>query len=1159
MNKSFALIGLLVLALFFTMGWGQHNQATASSESIANTDSAFREIRGDQYPSAEPLPARSGTGIEIRLQQAVFDPLQGPPALPPQLTTEVQEATPGSNYYLVQFEGPIQTAWRADIERQGGTIMDYVPDFAYIVKMDEEQLTQVQTTAAVRWVGLYQPAFRLSNQLIAGLADAQADVAVDLVLRAFAGEPAAELLSELAALGAEVSGQAADTGGGLIYRVRVPETAVADLAHIPAIAWIEPYIEPGLHNEIARSNLAMNQDEVEQVLGLYGQNQMVAVGDTGLSTGNPATVHQDFDGRVVGGTWGPGTCGTWADNHSHGTHVAGSVLGSGFHSGADIPNQIYTGSNAGIAPEALLYVWSFCNNFSGLPNAPYANYYGVMYGIDSRLRINTNSWGYTSGHGQYNTFTRETDRFVWDHPDMVLLYAAGNDGTDGNSDGVVDVHSMNMPATGKNVITVGASENYRLTGGLNPGGPCSTWGTCWPADYPANPINSDMLSDNVDGMAAFSGRGPVLDGRLKPDLVAPGTNIVSARNESVGMGWGIYDDYYLYMGGTSMATPLVAGAAAIVREFYTTTYGIDPSAALVKATLITGAYDMTPGQYGVGPTQDVTGRPDNNQGWGRVDLPNTLIYDAGRTLWYYEHAGLNTGGSYQVTFEVTDETIPFQATLVWVDHPGTEASHGALVNDLDLEVEAPNGTVYLGNEILTGGLPDRTNNVEVVDLLTPLSGTYTVTVSGFNIPQGPQPFALVVTALSDLALLEGTVQSMGYCDENPFAAAGAQVEVTSGAESWTVTANANGNYYLYLDESYSPVDIEVTAADHESGSATGVVLVNQQTTTVDFDLRLLEPCASVNPESFDVELVVDSVAIDTLSINNTGGGVLDWDIEEAEPEANMTRSDDPLRVVPDELPLPVDLMRDYDAFPLADVIQDGGFEAGTPNPFWDEFSSTFGTPLCTAASCGTGGGTGSNSGSWWAWFGGINAAETGYVRQMVTLDAGAAELSFWLEIPASSGTGNDFMTVSLGGTEIFSVTDADAGDYPTYTEVVIDVSAFAGGTHELSFDSSVFGGGTTNFFIDDVALDSQPVMGGCAAPTDVPWLSVVPDSGSTPAGESDDVTVTFDATGLAIGTYEALLCVNSNDPANPLLEVPVTLTVVEQEEFILYLPFVIRE
>ncbi|MGH3681460.1 MAG: S8 family serine peptidase [Natronosporangium sp.] len=299
-----------------------------------------------------------------------------------------------------------------------------------------------------------------------------------------------------------------------------------------------------------------------------------------------------------------------------------------------------------------------------------------------------------------------------------------------------------------------------------------------------------------------------------------------------------------------------------------------------------------------------------------------------------------------------------------------------------------------------------------------------------------------------------------------------------------------------------------------------------------------DPAIEVSPDVLSAEQPAGTVTEQPLSISNVGDGSLDWSIGEAEP---ATGGDDPARTVPAEVPAATGQQ-----VPAADVILDGGFEAGAPNPFWDEGSTNFGTPLCTIALCDSGGGTGPRGGSWWAWFGGIDAAETGFVRQQVTLDPGVAELRFWLEIPAASGTGQDFLRVSIDDSEVFSVTDADAPDFPSYTEVTVDVSDFAdGGTHTLSFDSSVFGGGTTNFFVDDVLLDVQAPAGPCDTPGDVPWLAVSPDSGSTGAGETSDVTVSFDSAGLAPGEVEALLCVASNDPATPLVQVPVSLTVVE--------------
>ena len=155
-------------------------------------------------------------------------------------------------------------------------------------------------------------------------------------------------------------------------------------------------------------------------------------------------------------------------------------------------------------------------------------------------------------------------------------------------------------------------------------------------------------------------------------------------------------------------------------------------------------------------------------------------------------------------------------------------------------------------------------------------------------------------------------------------------------------------------------------------------------------------------------------------------------------------------------------------------IQDGGFELGSPNPSWSEFSTNFGSPLCTTALCeGSGGGTGPHSGTWWIWFGGVSdAIEESSMSQSDVFPAGTCELSFWLEIPGGAGTGNDYLEVWVDGDLLFSVTDLDAGSFPTYDQVFLDVSAYDdGASHDLLFYSLTSGHGTTNFFVDDVSLD----------------------------------------------------------------------------------------
>jgi hypothetical protein len=169
------------------------------------------------------------------------------------------------------------------------------------------------------------------------------------------------------------------------------------------------------------------------------------------------------------------------------------------------------------------------------------------------------------------------------------------------------------------------------------------------------------------------------------------------------------------------------------------------------------------------------------------------------------------------------------------------------------------------------------------------------------------------------------------------------------------------------------------------------------------------------------------------------------------------------------------------------VIVDGSFEAGVPNPNWDEGSTNFGTPICDVPTCGTGGGTaGPRTGAWWTWFGGVQAVEDAFVAQTVNIPAGAqATLQFYLWIGAHSGGGtSDYLRVTVGGAEVFRATDANTQYDAGYTLVSINVSAQAGGSRVVRFESHNGTTGVININVDDVSL----TLGcpACGEFTDVP-------------------------------------------------------------------------
>jgi subtilisin family serine protease len=350
---------------------------------------------------------------------------------------------------------------------------------------------------------------------------------------------------------------------------------------------------------------------------------------------------------------------------------------------------------------------------------------------DDNARVHTNSWGSVVGDGRYDAQSFEVDDFVWRNRDCVICFAAGNEGVDRNADGNVDRTTVTPPGTARNCITVGATENDRPDFSL-------TYGSGWPSDFPVNPLFADRAADNPGGMVAFSSRGPTRDKRFKPDLVAPGTFILSARSRDTNStAWAAsLDSAYMFNGGTSMATPLVAGCAALVREYLIRDRNIaTPSAALVKALLINGAQDV-PGQY----TPSETGpTPNFAEGFGRVDMHSTVGPGAAQmVLIQDEGVELDTGDERTVTVQVPAGATVLKATLVWTDPPGE-----SLQNDLDLIVKS-------GNESRHGNVPagsllfDRANNVEQVTWPTIPSGAVQVTVRAFRISQFPQSFALVV-------------------------------------------------------------------------------------------------------------------------------------------------------------------------------------------------------------------------------------------------------------------------------------------------------------------------------------------------------------------------------------------------------------------------------
>lgn len=725
--------------------------------------------------SLSPGITRADTeeGVFIYLKNESFDPLAGGMAARSEQRSPSSLAgtsLEGQGIYLLQFEGPVLDEWKEAVEQAGARLYGYIPDYAFIMRADPGTLEKVGDLPFVRWVGAYRPEYRRAQALSA--ASAELEETLSLTVQTLPDADLGEISAMVERWGGSVQGTAADEISGYL-QVELEAGLVEALAGLEEVLWVEPDLPMTLQNDVAAGDI-LQANNVRTSLGLYGRGQIVAVADTGLDTGTTGSgMSQDFRGRIVSGRsmCEPGLRTTWDDHDGHGTHVAGSVLGSGANSGSQPTTHQYGGSFAGVAPEAQLvfqaiddptYFWLEC-----IPSDLVNGLFRPAYNLGAR--IHTNSWGgptggtsYSPQYGGYTALSRAADTAAWTYKNLVILFAAGNSGRDQDGNGEVDRDSLTAPGTAKNVITVGASENYRPE-------KTTTWGSIPGLLFPANPIYSDRLSNNRNGMAAFSSRGPTDDGRIKPDLVAPGTYIVSARSHTAtaGSGWGVYDADYVYNGGTSMATPLVAGSAALVREWLTRIRGLaDPSSALIKAVLIHGAFDMSPGQYS-SPQEIPAQIPNHVSGWGRVDLKNSLVPSSPNQIWLKDSpGGLRTGGKASYTFELSAGS-PLRFTLVWTDYPAQLSAGKDLVNNLNLEVVAPDGKRYSGNtglytslsNCLQNGRWDSCNNVESVRIASTIKGTYTVIVHGANVPQGPQSYALVGSGaiLSGNTVFEGSI------------------------------------------------------------------------------------------------------------------------------------------------------------------------------------------------------------------------------------------------------------------------------------------------------------------------------------------------------------------------------------------------------------------
>jgi len=519
------------------------------------------------------------------------------------------------------------------------------------------------------------------------------------------------------------------------------------------VAAVLPWRAPTLR--LDRTRALVGADAAAQVAngGLTGKGVVVGVCDSGLDETHVAFATKE---RIL---IARGREKDASDPHGHGTHVAGTICGDP----KNPPNL------AGIAPAAKLVFQSVMDENGSLTGIGDDLIELLQEAYDSGARIHNNSWGADVG-GAYMSSSFEVDRFIWENPDMLVVIAAGNAGSIADPPagprrslaGEVEWFSVGAPGTSKNALVVGASRSDRQQGGWAK----LTFKDVWPDRFaPPAIMAADTVSGDPTALAAFSSRGPSDDQRIKPDVVAPGTDIAAPRASTApsyrfaGMVPNT-NRAFGYMSGTSMATPIASGLAALLREYLVRERKVQkPSAALMKAILINGTRTLA----GSGTQTNPPVIPNPHQGFGCLDLSRSIPIDPAKPFelalvdsWSegkppFMKKDSKTRRRFQFT---TTKKAPLRVTLAYTDH----YSRG-VQNNLNLVLEPPKGTPLIANadlpQLLKTNLPDPTNNVETVKLDDAAAGTWTVTIFAATMNFEPQHYALAVAgALTSDQLME---------------------------------------------------------------------------------------------------------------------------------------------------------------------------------------------------------------------------------------------------------------------------------------------------------------------------------------------------------------------------------------------------------------------
>jgi len=604
-----------------------------------------------------------------------------------------------ARHVLVQLASTPNAAERAALAAAGLELLVPIPERAWLAYVQPRNWAQVKSSSPLRYVAELESEDKIHERLAAGEIEDYAlvgDGRVDLLVHFYPDASDADLEAAAEMADAEIVAPVPAIHAAFV-RVNAIDDAYV-LAQADAVMWVTQPSPPwGLYNDAVRPVVGAGLAH-QAPYNVTGAGVNVLIYDGGIIPGKTGDAkHPDLGDRLtIGQTGVPDIIG-------HANHVACTVAGDGTLSG---------GVYAGMAPQANIISMDFTPsglvlfyNNPGDIDTSYGhaiNDFGAQTANNS-IGANIGPNGYNCAwEGDYEGSAALIDEIIGGKfgRQMIIVWAAGNERTSGCPG---DFRLIPPPVPAKNTITVGAT---------------------------------DVTNNKI---AYFSSRGPTDDGRLKPDVVAPGHQTGAGfANTGTKSCTAVLAPGYMNMSGTSQACPVVVGATALaLEEWAAVVGGDDPTPSLMKALIIHGVQDLgTPG-------------PDYTFGYGLVQIPASLDLILNQSFLQFS---LDQGETWRQKFRRT--TGPVKATLVWTDPPGPILAQRELVNDLDLSLSGEDKTVYLPWTLdpahpalaaTTGA--DHINPVEQVFIDTPTDNVFEIVVQATDVPLGPQAASLVITGL----------------------------------------------------------------------------------------------------------------------------------------------------------------------------------------------------------------------------------------------------------------------------------------------------------------------------------------------------------------------------------------------------------------------------